>query len=178
MSRDINPFGLRMPDPLRDALQNAAAASGRSLNSEIIVRLSESLGVNLSGSEDDVSVQTNIRIPSETRLRIKDLADANKRTFTAQVVFMLEAFLADIDAEAGGTSDGQPLDTRVLASEVRGRMTVAAAADYLGLSASALNQFRCAGKGPRYLKIGNRVFYRREDLDTYENSRLIETSSS
>ena len=38
-SRDIKPFGLRMPPVLRKKLEKAAAINGRSLNSEIIQRL-------------------------------------------------------------------------------------------------------------------------------------------
>lgn len=41
----IAPFGLRMEKPLRDALERAAKASGRSLNAEVIARLNESLAV-------------------------------------------------------------------------------------------------------------------------------------
>lgn len=43
MSRDINPFGLRMPEGLREKLEAAAKKSARSLNSEIVLRLEESL---------------------------------------------------------------------------------------------------------------------------------------
>ena len=39
MSRDINPFGLRMPASLRAMLEESAQKSGRSLNSEIVHRL-------------------------------------------------------------------------------------------------------------------------------------------
>jgi len=42
MSRDINPFGLRMPPELRAQLEAAARASGRSLNTEIVERLDAS----------------------------------------------------------------------------------------------------------------------------------------
>ncbi|QXQ04289.1 Arc family DNA-binding protein [Stenotrophomonas indicatrix] len=38
----INPFGLRMQPDLRDRLEAAAAAEGRSLNAEIVARLEES----------------------------------------------------------------------------------------------------------------------------------------
>lgn len=39
MSRDITPFGLRMPPSLRAMIEAAAKESGRSLNSEIVHRL-------------------------------------------------------------------------------------------------------------------------------------------
>ena len=38
------------------------------------------------------------------------------------------------------------------------RIKCPAAASYIGLTASALEKMRCEGRGPRYLKIGNRVF--------------------
>lgn len=43
MSRDINPFGLRMPTDLREAIEREARINGRSLNSEIVGRLKGSL---------------------------------------------------------------------------------------------------------------------------------------
>ncbi|QDI12565.1 Arc family DNA-binding protein [Serratia marcescens] len=41
--RNIAPFGLRMPDDLRQAVQEQAQANGRSMNSEIIEIISNSL---------------------------------------------------------------------------------------------------------------------------------------
>lgn len=43
--RAIQPFGLRMQKPLRDAIEAAAEASGRSVNTEIVMRLTKSLAV-------------------------------------------------------------------------------------------------------------------------------------
>lgn len=39
MSRDINPFGLRMPPQLRASAERSAEQNGRSLNSEIVFQL-------------------------------------------------------------------------------------------------------------------------------------------
>src|SRR5687767_12358626 len=36
------------------------------------------------------------------------------------------------------------------------------------LSARTLERWRCAGEGPRYLKIGGRVVYRLEDIEAFE----------
>lgn len=41
MTRDINPFGLRMPAALRARLEDSARDSGRSLNAEIVWRLEQ-----------------------------------------------------------------------------------------------------------------------------------------
>lgn len=49
MSRDVTPFGLRMQAPLKKELAAAAAALGRSLNSEIVSRLHASFEADLTG---------------------------------------------------------------------------------------------------------------------------------
>lgn len=43
MSRDINPFGLRMPAELREHLRESARQNHRSMNAELLLRLKESL---------------------------------------------------------------------------------------------------------------------------------------
>lgn len=43
MSRDIPPYGLRMPVELKELLTREAKINGRSLNSEIVERLKKSL---------------------------------------------------------------------------------------------------------------------------------------
>ena len=43
MSRDIPPYGLRMPAELKKRLEEESVASGRSLNAELIDRLRRSL---------------------------------------------------------------------------------------------------------------------------------------
>ena len=46
-------------------------------------------------------------------------------------------------------------------------LTSAEAANSLGVSASFLAKARVSGTGPRYVKIGRSVRYRRYDLDQY-----------
>ncbi|MET4727935.1 excisionase family DNA binding protein [Lysobacter enzymogenes] len=58
------------------------------------------------------------------------------------------------------------------------RLRVREAAKYLGLGVSTLDKMRMEGRGPRYLKVGNRVFYREADLTAYLDSAVIETSDS
>lgn len=43
MSRDINPFGLRMPPELKAKLEHLAHENRRSLNAEIVARLKDSV---------------------------------------------------------------------------------------------------------------------------------------
>jgi predicted DNA-binding transcriptional regulator AlpA len=48
-----------------------------------------------------------------------------------------------------------------------------AAALYLSLSASQLEQQRAAGKGPPFVRFGRSVRYRREDLDRWADARRV-----
>jgi len=59
-----------------------------------------------------------------------------------------------------------------------GRLKVPEAANYLGVGISTLDKMRMEGRGPRYLKIGGRVFYRLTDLDAYIEAAVIETTDS
>ena len=43
MSRDIAPFGVRMPTELKALVEEAAASNGRSINAEVVARLQGSL---------------------------------------------------------------------------------------------------------------------------------------
>lgn len=56
-------------------------------------------------------------------------------------------------------------------------MTTIEAASYLGLSKSTTEKLRHFGGGPKYLKIGHSVRYRRHDLDAWLGDRLIENTS-
>ncbi|MEL7469610.1 MAG: helix-turn-helix domain-containing protein [Pseudomonadota bacterium] len=47
-----------------------------------------------------------------------------------------------------------------------------ALADRWGLSPRTLEQWRWRGVGPRYLKLGGRVAYRLEDIETWENAHV------
>jgi predicted DNA-binding transcriptional regulator AlpA len=52
------------------------------------------------------------------------------------------------------------------------------AAAYTGLSVSSLTKFRCAGKGPRFVRLCGAVRYRPEDLDDWMKGGLVETEDS
>jgi excisionase family DNA binding protein len=56
--------------------------------------------------------------------------------------------------------------------DFRKAATTTEAADLLGLSASTLEKWRSERKGPAYFKIGGKIFYRVEDLEQYQTSRL------
>lgn len=51
------------------------------------------------------------------------------------------------------------------------------AAKYLGLTKATLEAWRTRGGGPRFLKLGKAVRYRKEDLDTFIVSRLRDNTS-
>ena len=47
------------------------------------------------------------------------------------------------------------------------RLKTEEAAAYLGLSPWTLIKWRANGKGPALIRLGSRIQYRREDLDSY-----------
>jgi predicted DNA-binding transcriptional regulator AlpA len=46
------------------------------------------------------------------------------------------------------------------------------AAKYLTLSKQTLDLWRCQGRGPKFLKVGRAVCYRRSDLDQWLNGQV------
>ena len=48
----------------------------------------------------------------------------------------------------------------------------AAVAERWGISHRTLERWRYTGQGPRFMKIGGRVVYRVEDIETYETEQL------
>lgn len=58
------------------------------------------------------------------------------------------------------------------------RLTVPEAAKHLGVGVSTLDKMRMQGRGPRYLKLGSRIFYRQSDLDAYLEAAVVETTDS
>lgn len=51
------------------------------------------------------------------------------------------------------------------------------AGDYIGHAESTMNRWRVEGSGPPFIKFGRRVFYRRSDLDTFLDSRIVQSTS-
>ncbi|MFZ2493907.1 MAG: helix-turn-helix domain-containing protein [Thermoanaerobaculia bacterium] len=59
----------------------------------------------------------------------------------------------------------------------QGLYTPEEAAHYLrGVSTSTLAHWRSAGRGPRYLKVGGIIRYRREDLERFVSRNVVATA--
>ena len=52
-----------------------------------------------------------------------------------------------------------------------GTLTPIEAAEFLGFHEITLCQWRRQGRGPVWMRLGNRIRYRREDLDTWLESQ-------
>lgn len=63
-------------------------------------------------------------------------------------------------------------------SELVPLLTTVEAANYLRLGAQTLNQMRRENTGPNYIKLGRKVFYRTDDLDTYIASMIVVTNNN
>jgi hypothetical protein len=57
------------------------------------------------------------------------------------------------------------------------RLSVEAAARYVGVSASTLNKLRVFGGGPVFIKLGRRVVYDPTDLDSWLMARRRRSTS-
>ena len=55
--------------------------------------------------------------------------------------------------------------------------TTSEAADYVRLKKPTLERFRLTGEGPKFLKLGGAVRYRRPDLDAWLETRIIRSTS-
>lgn len=58
------------------------------------------------------------------------------------------------------------------------KLNTAEAAAYLGIRPNTLEIWRCKHKGPRYSKIGTRVLYDLDDLETFFTARAVDTMES
>ena len=56
--------------------------------------------------------------------------------------------------------------------DFRKAATTGEAAKLLGMSPSTLEKWRSEKRGPVYFRIGGRIYYRTEDLEQYQESRL------
>ncbi len=59
-----------------------------------------------------------------------------------------------------------------------GRLDRPNAAKYTGFAVKTLAMHASGGTGPRFRKVGGRVFYLREDLDTWLNSFAVVQSTA
>jgi excisionase family DNA binding protein len=57
------------------------------------------------------------------------------------------------------------------------RLTVKETADYLRLSHSTLEAWRTKGRGPRFAKLGKKVFYDTRDLDKWIDDNMRNSTS-
>lgn len=53
-------------------------------------------------------------------------------------------------------------------------LTTIQAAQKIGLKPKTLHQWRSLGRGPRYVKLGFRVFYKPSDLAQWVDSRTVD----
>jgi len=52
-----------------------------------------------------------------------------------------------------------------------------AAAPYIGHRPPTLHRWRVEGTGPQFIKLGRKVFYRKADLDSFLDSRIVNSTS-
>ena len=65
------------------------------------------------------------------------------------------------------------IETPVAPTAKKDIFSTVEAAAYLGLAVSTLNKWRCYGEGPKYLKLGRAVRYRKQELDQFLSLNLV-----
>ncbi len=78
-------------------------------------------------------------------------------------------------AAVGGQSEHE--GETGMSKDEGGFLTTRGAAGYLGLSHRTLDGYRVSGGGPAFHRFGNRVRYRRSDLDAWAAKRRATTTS-
>lgn len=79
--RNIAPFGLRMPDELREAITVRAKKNGRSMNAEIVQILQDVIDnnkISISYDEMDSLVEKLLLLTKEQEILVQKLADKDK----------------------------------------------------------------------------------------------------
>lgn len=84
--RNIAPFGLRMPDELREAITARAKANGRSINSEIVQILEDALAEPRYVNFHKIKRDFELKSPDEREVYLKRL-----ETEHPQAALMLKA---------------------------------------------------------------------------------------
>ena len=89
--KDYDKFNLRFPDGMRDAIAERAKRNGRSMNSEIVQILQETLDTDKAVSESDLvdfdSTQAAFNAASTVEEKEQFLSDlAKKDPFTADIL--------------------------------------------------------------------------------------------
>ena len=78
---------------------------------------------------------------------------------------------------AASLASSQTRQDAVAGSAVPEMFTTPEAAAYTKMAVPTLERFRLTGEGPMYAKLGGSVRYRRCDLDTWIESRLVRSTS-
>lgn len=101
-SRHLEKIVARLPDGMREQIKERAGKAGRSTNAEIVQILNEALVSDENGnhemSDRKFKDQFMLRLPDGMRDGIHEVADANGRSMTQEIVLALQRHLADPDS--------------------------------------------------------------------------------
>jgi len=62
--------------------------------------------------------------------------------------------------------------SNLISKHLHEKLDVKSAAFYIDMSSSYLNQKRCMGDGPKYQKIGNKIYYCKSELDSWLEKQI------
>ncbi len=81
--------------------------------------------------------------------------------------------LAAIVAEQSSTQEAAPSAIHMREEELPDLLTLAETAQYLRVKSKTLRNWSCLGKGPKPLRLGGRVVYRRADVLAFRDKQAV-----
>lgn len=83
-----------------------------------------------------------------------------------------------MSVEAPAVSPTVPPPSQSNSPDPERLFTVRDAASLMGLSPSTLNKWRLTGDGPHFVRLGSRVFYRRDELNKFISGKTFPDTSA
>lgn len=89
MARDINPFGLRMPQDLKKRIEKSAKTNRRSINAELVLRLQDSVEKDPLFVPEIREVAKNYELTEDQGLLLKAYNGLSPRRRRALLEFLV-----------------------------------------------------------------------------------------
>jgi hypothetical protein len=122
------------------------------------------------------SVQNGVLMDTDGRRRVYELYPGCRTRAVHDLLVELATVLGEgLDVRIDVT-DRTGDDVPVVAAPLKRSLTQEDVAAEYGIPAKTLEDWRAAGKGPRYSKPGKRIYYLREDIETFLRESAVVTT--
>ena len=104
-------------------------------------------------------------------------ADAGARAAMRRAVADAPLLAGSARVESAPGIDVQPRGETGMKHDDSNYLSTRKAAAFLGLSPRTLDRYRVSGAGPAFHRFGNRILYRRDDLEAWAAARRVASTS-